>query len=146
MWLLSTEASGILLSDGADQRPVALCTATSRAGCLEANLSSIFEKRLGLALDQKKRGPRDNGGTMTPTRYREALETLGLSQRGLAPILRCSDRLTLSWATGREAIPPEVAGWLESWVAIRLAHPDPPPPEGWRRQRPDPLANSQRPS
>ena len=66
---------------------------------------------------------------MTPTRYRECLDFLGLSQRGLAPILQCSDRLTRSWATGREIIPPEVADWLEAWVAIRLAHPDPPPPE-----------------
>jgi hypothetical protein len=81
---------------------------------------------------------------MTPTRYRECLDTLGLSQRGLAPILRCSDRLTRSWATGREAIPPEVADWLESWVAIRVAYPDPPPPGGWRRQQSDLLANSQR--
>jgi hypothetical protein len=79
---------------------------------------------------------------MTPTRYRECLDTLGLSQRGLAPILRCSDRLTRSWATGREAIPPEVADWLESWVAVRLAHPDPRPPEGWRRRRSNPLAIS----
>jgi hypothetical protein len=75
---------------------------------------------------------------MTPTRYRECLDALGLSQRGLAPILRCSDRLTRSWATGREIIPLEVAGWLESWVTIRLAHPDPPPPENWRRRQPDP--------
>jgi hypothetical protein len=29
---------------------------------------------------------------MTPTRYRECLDFLGLSQRGLAPILQCSDR------------------------------------------------------
>jgi hypothetical protein len=36
---------------------------------------------------------------------------------------------------GREIIPPEVADWLEAWVAIRLAHPDPPPPENWRRLR-----------
>jgi hypothetical protein len=75
---------------------------------------------------------------MTPTRYRECLDALGLSQRGLAPILRCSDRLTRSWAAGRDFIPPEVAAWLESWVTIRLAHPDPPPPENWRRRHPDP--------
>ncbi len=74
---------------------------------------------------------------MSPTRFRECLDFLGLSQRGLAPILGCSDRLPRSWATGREAIPPEVADWLEAWVAIRLAHPDPPPPENWRRRRPD---------
>jgi hypothetical protein len=59
---------------------------------------------------------------MTPTRYRECLDFLGLSQRGLAPIQQSSDRLTRSWATGRE-IPPEVADWLEAWVAIRLAPP-----------------------
>jgi hypothetical protein len=41
---------------------------------------------------------------MTPTRYRECLDFLGLSQRGLAPILRCAGRLTRSWATGREVI------------------------------------------
>jgi hypothetical protein len=35
-------------------------------------------------------------------RYRECLETLGLSQRGPAPVLRCSDRLRWSWATERE--------------------------------------------
>ena len=59
---------------------------------------------------------------MTPTRYRECLEFLGLSLRGLAPILQCSDRLTRSWAAGREIIPPEVADWLDAWVVIRLAH------------------------
>lgn len=72
---------------------------------------------------------------MTPTRYRECLGTLGLSQRGLAPILRCSDRLPRAWATGREIIPLEVADWIEAWVAIRLEHPDPSPPENWSRRR-----------
>jgi hypothetical protein len=71
---------------------------------------------------------------MTPTRYRECLAALGLSQRGLAPLLRCSDRLPRSWATGREPIPQVISDWLEAWVANKLAHPDPPPPEGWRRQ------------
>jgi hypothetical protein len=70
---------------------------------------------------------------MTPTRYRECLDFLGLSQRGLAPILQCSDRLTRSWAADREIIPPQVADWLEAWVAIRLAHPDPQPPESRHR-------------
>jgi hypothetical protein len=72
---------------------------------------------------------------MTPTRYRECLDTLGVSQRGLAPILRCSDRLPRAWATGREIIPSEVANWLEAWVAIRLEHPDPSPPENSSRRR-----------
>jgi hypothetical protein len=72
---------------------------------------------------------------MTPTRYRECLDILGLSQRGLAPILRCSDRLTRSWATGRDVIPAEVADWLDAWVATRLAHPDPAPPDNWQGKR-----------
>ena len=71
------------------------------------------------------------GAAMTPTRYRECLDFLGLSQRGLAPILGCSDRLTRSWATGRSAIPSGIAGWLEKWVAVRQAHPDPLPPDDW---------------
>jgi hypothetical protein len=26
-----------------------------------------------------------------------------------------------------------ISEWLEEWVAIRLAHPDPLPPEDWHR-------------
>ena len=72
---------------------------------------------------------------MTPTRYRECLDVLSLSQRGLAPILQCSDRLPRAWATGKDTVPPAIAAWLEAWVATRLAHPDPAPPETWRRRR-----------
>jgi hypothetical protein len=68
---------------------------------------------------------------MTPTRYRECLAALGLSQRGLAPLLDCSDRLTRAWATGAVAIPGPVAEWLEAWVRHRLAEPL--PPKDWRR-------------
>jgi hypothetical protein len=31
---------------------------------------------------------------MTPTRFRECLAFLGISQRGLAPYLGCTDRTT----------------------------------------------------
>jgi ribosome-binding protein aMBF1 (putative translation factor) len=72
---------------------------------------------------------------MTPDRYRECLAALGLSQRGLAPILGCSDRITRAWATGRSAVPVAIAEWLEAWVAIRLAHPDPKPPADWHHSR-----------
>jgi hypothetical protein len=61
---------------------------------------------------------------------------LRLSQRGLAPILGCSDRLTRDWAMGYAAIPPQVAAWLEQCVAIRQANPDPPPPDDWRKCKP----------
>lgn len=50
---------------------------------------------------------------MSPTRFRECLAILELSQRGLAPLLRCSERLPRAWAAGSEPIPPAVAAWLE---------------------------------
>jgi len=68
---------------------------------------------------------------MTSDRYRRCLDFLGLSQRGLAPILGCSDRLKRGWATGRSVIPVGIAEWLEEWVAVRQAHPDPLPPDDW---------------
>ena len=66
---------------------------------------------------------------MTPTRFRECLAFLGLSQRGLAPVLGCTDRTTRHWAAGSHPIPPAIADWLEEWVRVRTEHPDPPPPE-----------------
>jgi hypothetical protein len=69
--------------------------------------------------------------SMTPARYRECLELLGLSQNDIARLLRCSDRMTHRWASGKIAVPPGIAAWLERWVAIRQAHPDPAPPEDW---------------
>jgi hypothetical protein len=68
---------------------------------------------------------------MTPARYRECLELLGLSQNELARVLGCSDRLAHRWAGGKAGIPAGIATWLEQWVAIRTAHPDPLPPEDW---------------
>ena len=69
---------------------------------------------------------------MTPTRYRECSAELGLSQRGLAPYLECSDRLTRAWATGAVAIPKPIAEWLEARMHNRIEHPDPLPPKDWR--------------
>jgi hypothetical protein len=68
---------------------------------------------------------------VTPTHYRECLDIVGQSQRRLADLLGCSDRLTRAWASGRSRIPDDVAAWLEEWAAIRLAHPDPDPPPAW---------------
>ena len=67
---------------------------------------------------------------MTPARYRECLNALGLSQRGLAPRLGCDSRLTRGWAMGENAIPARVAEWLEAAVAHRVAEPK--PPVGWQ--------------
>jgi hypothetical protein len=72
---------------------------------------------------------------LTPERYQECLDQLGLSQRGLAPVLRCSDRLTRAWATGTATIPREIAVWLESCVLLRRGKPKArlPQPMEWRR-------------
>jgi hypothetical protein len=69
---------------------------------------------------------------MTPTRFRECLAVLGLTQRGLAPLLGCNDREVRHWAAGSRLIPPKVADWLEEWVLVRTLHPDPKPPQDWR--------------
>jgi hypothetical protein len=68
---------------------------------------------------------------MTPARYRECLGIVGQSQSGLADLLGCNARLTRAWATGRSEVPCGIARWLEEWVAVRLAHPDPKPPTDW---------------
>ena len=68
---------------------------------------------------------------MTPARYRECLDLLGLSQNDIARSLGCSDRMTHRWASGRITIPAGIARWLEAWVAVRQAHPDPLPPDDW---------------
>jgi hypothetical protein len=68
---------------------------------------------------------------MTPNRYRECLDMLGITAADLARKLGCSDRLTYRWASGKIEVPIGIANWLENWVAVRLAHPDPLPPEDW---------------
>ncbi len=73
---------------------------------------------------------------MTPERYKECLSLLGLSQRGLTPLLSSAQRLTREWATGASSIPREIAVWLESCVALRASKPKsrlPKPPTSWRR-------------
>jgi hypothetical protein len=70
---------------------------------------------------------------MSPTLFRECLAALGLTQRGLAPLLHsCTDREVRHWAAGSRPIPPKVAAWLEEWVRVRTKHPDPPPPKDWQ--------------
>jgi hypothetical protein len=56
---------------------------------------------------------------------------LGITASDIARMLRCSDRMTHRWASGKIEIPVGIAAWLEEWVAVRLAHPDPLPPNDW---------------
>jgi hypothetical protein len=72
---------------------------------------------------------------MTPARYRECLGLLDVSASEIAHRLGCSDRLAHRWASGRIAVPVGIADWLEEWVTIRQAHPDPLPPDDWHMGR-----------
>jgi hypothetical protein len=60
---------------------------------------------------------------MTPDRLRECLALLHWSQRGLAEILFCDDRLVRRWAQGSEPIPQSIAGWLERLADTAEAMP-----------------------
>lgn len=72
---------------------------------------------------------------MSPTEFREALAALHWSQRGLADVLDCDDRLVRRWASGEGAIPPDIAEWLKD---LMVSHTAAPPPSSWRRRRSDP--------
>lgn len=69
---------------------------------------------------------------MTPTRLREVLHLLRWSQRGLADVLGCSDRLVRMWAQEDAPVPAEVAAWLEALAAPHNSHA---PPTAYRRPR-----------
>lgn len=70
---------------------------------------------------------------MTPKRFNECLASLRWTQRGLATILDCDDRLIRRWASEDDPaeIPASVAAWLE---VLAQAHEAVPPPQGWKRR------------
>lgn len=68
---------------------------------------------------------------MTPNRFRGCLVALGWTQRGLAAILQCDDRIIRRWASGEAEIPVSVAAWLETLTKVHEAAP---PPRGWKRR------------
>ena len=73
---------------------------------------------------------------MTSARYLACLKALHLSQRGVAPLLGCSDRLPREWATGVSSVPPKIGVWLEACVALRERKPKAKlykAPPDWRR-------------
>jgi len=79
---------------------------------------------------------------MTPAKFRKATEALGISQRRLALVLKCSPRLPLEWGNGKRKVPEAIGVWLDACVANRGAHPDPAPPKDWRGKRgPKPTNN-----
>ncbi len=68
---------------------------------------------------------------VTPTRFRESLAALHWSQRGLAAVLQCDDRIIRRWSSGEAEIPASVAAWLET---LARCHESVPPPQGWKRR------------
>ena len=66
---------------------------------------------------------------MPPTRLREILGALHWSQRDLADLLSCNERLVRRWAAGQAALPSPVAGWLEARL---VDHQHNLPPTEWR--------------
>jgi hypothetical protein len=68
---------------------------------------------------------------MTPERFNDCLASLRWTQRGLATILECDDRLIRRWAAGQADIPASVTAWLET---LAQAHDAIPPPKGWKRR------------
>lgn len=66
---------------------------------------------------------------MTPTRLREVLDALHWSQRDLADLLSCNERLVRRWAAGQADVPAAVAAWVETRLTD---HQHNPPPTVWR--------------
>ena len=62
---------------------------------------------------------------MTPTEFRECLDALHWTQRGLARILGRPEGTVRQWARGAVRIPPDVAAWLDALTAAHLANPPP---------------------
>ena len=62
---------------------------------------------------------------MTPDRFRECLAALHWSQRGVAEILYCDDRLVRRWADGSEPVPEAVEHWIEELARAHQALPLP---------------------
>ena len=63
--------------------------------------------------------------TMSADRFRECLSMLHWSQRGLAEILYCDDRLVRRWAQGSEPVPESIARWIEKLAGAHEASPPP---------------------
>ena len=69
---------------------------------------------------------------MTPDRYQACLTAIGWTPFSLATRLDVHETRTRRWGTGRYAIPPNVADWLEH---LATAHNAAPLPDGWHDRR-----------
>ena len=64
---------------------------------------------------------------MTPERFRECLNILEYTTRGIAEVLGRPDRRVRRWSQGIIAIPDEVATWLDGMARYTQEHPPPQP-------------------
>lgn len=67
----------------------------------------------------------EKGTNMTPNEMGAAMALHKLSQRRLAMVLKCDDKLVRRWKAGGAAIPEPVQEYL-----VKLAQN--PPPENWK--------------
>lgn len=65
---------------------------------------------------------------MTPAEFTEALRSIGWSQRQLAAMLQCDNKLAQRWSGGA-TIPPSIAAWLARLAQFHMKQPT---PTDWR--------------
>jgi len=68
---------------------------------------------------------------MTGPELKDALATLGWSQRHLAFLLGCNTNLPTWWARGDLTVPPDIGDWLHELAAFHARHPV---PQSWRQR------------
>jgi hypothetical protein len=61
---------------------------------------------------------------MSPDRFRECLDAIGWTQRGLAARLDMNERQVRRWATGA-TIPDDIAAWLDRLANYHQRNPAP---------------------
>lgn len=62
---------------------------------------------------------------MTPERFRECLEHIGWSQRGVANRLGISEATVRRWSDAAYPVPQQVALWLERLAVAHERYPTP---------------------
>ena len=70
---------------------------------------------------------------MTPDRFRECLDLIRWSQRGLADALGRNERTIRRMATGEMDVPADLAAWLDRRADAMKADPPPAAVDGRRR-------------
>jgi ribosome-binding protein aMBF1 (putative translation factor) len=78
------------------------------------------------------------GGGLTPTHFRECLDAVQWSQRGIARHLGRHEGTVRQWARGSVTIPDDVAAWLERLARFHTDNPAPMKAESDQLERTNP--------